>query len=99
MIEVELIYTFITGQFVDSNGKYFLDVDPEQLRLTEKVNNFLADKLEIPSAIGLTLKRTPRNRRALEPFINGQSGEYAGKACKVVAYLGDMTLPFTDLFV
>ena len=36
MIEVELIYTFITGQFVDSNGKYFLDVDPEQLRLTEK---------------------------------------------------------------
>ena len=74
MIEVELIYTFITGQFVDSNGKYFLDVDPEQLRLTEKVNNFLADKLEIPSAIGLTLKRTPRNRRALEPFINVQSG-------------------------
>jgi hypothetical protein len=99
MIEVQIIYTFITGQFVDSNGKYFLDVDPEQLRLTEKVNNFLADKLEIPSAIGLTLKRTPRNRRALEPFINGQSGEYAGKACKVVAYLGDMTLPFTDLFV
>ena len=99
MIEVQIIYTFITGQFVDSNGKYFLDVDPEQLRITERINNFLIDKLEIPSAIGLTLKRTPRNRRALEPFINGQSGEYAGKACKVVAYLGDITLPFTDLFV
>ena len=41
MIEVQIIYTFITGQFVDSNGKYFLDVDPEQLRITERINNFL----------------------------------------------------------
>ena len=47
MIEVQIIYTFITGQFVDSNGKYFLDVDPEQLRITERINNFLIDKLKI----------------------------------------------------
>ena len=98
MIEIVKPYSHLPGDLY-VNGKYWLDMAVDAVRLSEKIDNFLIDKIDVPAAIGLTFPRTMRNRLALEPFINGQSGQFAGRACKVVAYLGDVTLPFSDLFI
>ncbi len=98
MIEIVGNYTWLPDEY-RYQGKYYLDINPNDIRISDKISNSIINSIDIPSALGLSIKMTPRNIIALEPFIHGQSGKYSGIPCRVLAYLGDQPLPLTYLYV